>query len=129
MPTKLFAPGNTIGRMGRPKGIRNALDAYAYAIVLAHVQHNLKEPAPEEYGQTNLCKALDVTLRQNPGEYVRRITSMLPKEVQVDHNSARELDDGELDSLIEAMRQRLLESREERALNQAAQIKLVEYVR
>jgi len=129
MPTKLFAPGNTIGRMGRPKGIRNALDAYAYAIVLAHVQHNLKEPAPEEYGQTNLWKALDVTLRQNPGEYVRRITSMLPKEVQVDHNSARELDDGELDSLIEAMRQRLLESREERALNQAAQIKLVEYVR
>jgi hypothetical protein len=103
------------------------LDAYAYAVVLAHVQHNLKEPAPEEYGQTNLWKALEVTLRQNPGEYVRRITSMLPKEVQVDHSSARELDDGELDNLIEAMRQRLLEAREERA--SATQVKLVEHVR
>jgi hypothetical protein len=46
MPKNLFQPGNTIGRMGRPKGIRNALDNFAYATVLAHVQHNLKEPAP-----------------------------------------------------------------------------------
>jgi hypothetical protein len=129
MPTKFFEKGNTIGRMGRPKGVRNALDAYAYAVVLAHVQHNLKEPAPEEYGQTNLWRALEVTLRQNPGEYVRRITSMLPKEVSFEHNSARELDDAELDNLIQAMRQRVIEAREERALEQATQIKLVEHVR
>ena len=49
-------------------------------------------------------------MRQNPGEYVRRITSMLPKEVTVDHNPARELDDAELDNLIQAMRQRVIEA-------------------
>jgi hypothetical protein len=54
---------------------------------------------------------------------------MLPKEVTVDHNPARELDDSELDSLIQAMRQRVLEAREEKALDQAAQVKLVEHVR
>ena len=77
MPSPRFQPGNTIGAAGRPKGIRNALDSFAYACALAHVQHNLKEPAPEEYAQTNLWKALEVTLRTNPGEYLRRIGAML----------------------------------------------------
>jgi hypothetical protein len=129
MPKHLFQPGNTLGRLGRPKGSRNVLDAFAYACALAHVQHNLKEPAPADYAQTNLWKALDVTLRQNPSEYVRRITSMLPKEVSLQHTTARELSDEELGNVIEGVRTRLLEAREERALNQAAQIKLVEHAR
>src|SRR5262245_8642941 len=128
MPKNLFQPGNTIGRMGRPKGSRNALDAFAYATVLAHTQHNLKEPAPEEYAQTNLWKALDVTLRTNPGEYVRRITSMLPKEVSLQHTTARELSDEDLGNVIEGIRVRLLEAWEERALDQASQLRL-EHVR
>ena len=127
MPKHLFQPGNTIGRNGRPKGVRNALDAFAYEVVLAHVGHNLKEPAPAEYAQTNLWKALDVTLRTNPGEYVRRITSMLPKEVSLQHTTARELSDEDLGNVIEGVRARLLEAREQRALDQAAQIKLVEH--
>src|SRR5262245_40861751 len=107
MPKQLFQSGNTIGRMGRPKGVRNALDAYAYAVVLAHVQHNLKEPAPEEYGQTNLWKALDVTLRQNPAEYVRRVGAMLPKQVSFEHTSVAELPDDWLERLIEDRRAEL----------------------
>jgi hypothetical protein len=29
MPAKFFEKGNTIGRMGKPKGVRNALDRFA----------------------------------------------------------------------------------------------------
>jgi len=128
MPKHLFQPGNTIGRLGKPKGTRNALDAFAYACALAHVQHNLKEPAPEEYGQTNLWKALEVTLRTSPGEYLRRIGAMLPKEVSLQHTTARELSDEDLSNVIEGIRVRLLEAKEQRALDQASQMRLVEHV-
>lgn len=113
-----FQPGNP----GRRRGSRNALDAFAYACALAHVQHNLKEPAPEEYAQTNFWKALDLALRTNPGEYLRRITSMLPKEVSLQHTTARGLSDEDLGRVIENIQTRLLEVKEQQ------QMKLVEHV-
>jgi hypothetical protein len=122
-----FERGNQNGG-GRPKGSRNALDAFAYATALAHVQHNSRDPAPVEYADSNLWKALEATLRRDPREYLHRVISMLPKQVAFEHTSTREMAEGDLDDLIEAMRQRLLEAREERALEQAAQIKLVSHV-
>jgi len=114
-----FQPGN---KYGRPKGSRNALDAFAYAVVLAHVQHNSHEPAPEEYAHSNLWKSLEVTLRRDPREYLHRVINMLPKQVAFEHTSIRELGEQELDELIVAMRQRLAEARKEQL---AAPVKLV----
>src|SRR6516165_824591 len=117
-----FEQGNTLS-WGRPRGSRNALDAYAYACALAHVQHKLRDPAPAEFADSNLWKALDVTLRQSPKDYARQIISMLPKQVSFENVTARELADEELGRLIEAFRQRELELREERALG--AEMKLI----
>src|SRR5262245_12609366 len=100
---------------------------WSYACALAHVQHDLKKAAPAEFGQTNLWKALEVTLRTNPGEYVRRITSMLPKEVSLQHTTARELSDEDLGNIIENIRVRLLEAKEQRSLDAASEMKLVEH--
>lgn len=121
-----FQNGNSYGKLGgRPRGSRNALDAYAYAVALAHVQHNLRDPPPAEYADTNLWKALDITLRQNPRDYARQIISMLPKQVSFENVTARELADEELGRLIEAFRLREIELREERALDAVVEMKLI----
>jgi hypothetical protein len=107
-----FAPGNTHST-GRPRGARNKLDAYAYGCVLAHVQHSLGDPPPEEYAQTNLWKALTLTLRESPRDYVARVISMLPKGLHFETTKLTELDDEELDRMILMLRER---AREERAI-------------
>jgi hypothetical protein len=109
-----FQNGNEYAkRGGRPRGSRNQLDAYAYACVLAHVQHKLSDPAPEEYAHSNLWKALTLTLRESPRDYVARVISMLPKELHFETTKLTELDDQELDRMIEMLRER---AREERAI-------------
>ena len=50
---------------------------------------------------------------------------MLPKQVSFENVTARELADEELGRLIEAFRLREIELREERALDAAAEIKLI----
>jgi hypothetical protein len=107
MPRHVFQPGNTWGRNGRPKGVRNKFDSFAYECTLAHIQHNLKEPAPAEYATTNLWRALEVTLRQSPAEYVRRVGAMLPKQVSFEHTSVAELPDDWLEKLIDDRRAEL----------------------
>jgi len=111
-----FERGNQIGKLGRPKGVRNKLDAHAYACVLAHVQHKRGDAPPEEYLSTNLWIALEVTLKQRPSDYVKQIIAMLPKQVSFEHSTVTELADDELDALIEQLRQRALEAREQQAL-------------
>jgi len=76
-----FERGNTIGRTGRPKGVRNKLDSHAYACVLAHVQYKRGDTPPEEYVGTSLWAALEITLKQRPSDYVKQVISMLPKQV------------------------------------------------
>ena len=112
-----FQAGNAIGRTGgRPKGVRNKLDAHAYACVLAHVQHKRGDAPPEEYLGTNLWTALEITLKQRPSDYVKQVVAMLPKQVSFEHSAVTELADDELDTLIEQLRQRALEAREQQAL-------------
>ena len=96
------------GSLGRPKGARNKLDAYAYACALAHVQHKVGDPPPAEYAHTNLWAALDITLKESPQDYTRQIISMLPKQVSFE-SSLHDMDDDEIDNLLTELRQRALE--------------------
>jgi len=72
--------------------------------------------------------ALRVMSRTHPDKFAQLYATLLPRELWVQPVAA-ELDDDELDKVIEAMRQRVIEAREERSLDQAAQFKLVEHVR
>ena len=122
-----FEKGNTIGRTGgRPKGSRNAFDAYTYKVVLAHMQHKRGDPVPAEYAETNLWKALDVAFRE--GNYARWVVPMLPKQVSFENVTARELADEELAGMISDFRERLFALREERSLDAASQMELVVHV-
>ena len=60
--------------------------------------------------------ALEVTLKQRPSDYVKQVVAMLPKQVSFEHSTVAQLEDGELDALIEQLRQRALEAREQQAL-------------
>jgi len=99
-----FQPGNDFGKAGRPKGVRNRLDAHAYACALAHVKHKRGDPAPEEYALTSLWIALDTTLKTQPAQYVKSILSMLPKEVQMDYTVSRL---SEVDKLIQVFEEQI----------------------
>jgi len=100
----LFEKGNTIGAAGRPKGVRNRLDAHCYAVALAHVQHKRGDPAPAEYEKTSFWIALDVMLRTNARDYAKAIISMLPKEVSFDYTVNRV---GEIDKLIQVFEEQI----------------------
>jgi hypothetical protein len=122
-PPHRFESGNTFGK-GRPRGSRNKLDAFAYACVLAHVQHNLCDPPPEEYAHSNLWKALTLTLKESPRDYVARVISMLPKEWHFENTKVTELDDEELDRMILMLRER---AREERAMIEVTEPKMISH--
>ena len=100
-----------IGKPGRPKGSRNALDAYSYACALAHARHKINDPPPEEFARTSLWSALEVTLKRDPPRYVQRIISILPKQVSFE-SSLHNLDDEEIDNLIIELKARALEAKE-----------------
>jgi hypothetical protein len=118
-----FKSGNRANPAGRPRGARNKLDSFAYACVLAHVQHKFSNPPPEEYAQTTLWKALTVAFMESPRDYLARIISMLPKELHVETSTVTELADEEIDQMIEALRARVLAAREEQALD----VRLIEH--
>jgi hypothetical protein len=101
-----FERNNPYGKLGgRQKGSRNKLDAFAYAVVVAHAQLQQNgAPPPEEYANTNLWKALNVTLRESPRDYWRQVNAMLPKQVSVEHSTVTELSDEDLDQMIEDWR-------------------------
>ncbi len=108
-----FERGNSYST-GRPRGSHNKLDVFAYACALAHVQHKIGGPPPEEYSHTNLGRALEIALRESPRDYVTKIISMLPKQVSVETTMVTELADDELENLIAMLRERVLSAREER---------------
>ena len=124
MPTKYFERGNTIGAAGRPKGVKNKLAT----TVLADLLDVWDEPVTPGSDITRGKAALRVMSRTHPDKFAQLYATLLPRELWVQPVAA-ELDDDELDKVIEAMRQRVIEAREERSLDQAAQCKLVEHVR
>ena len=97
------------GSAGRPKGSRNKLAQRVFDDLFRHWN--------EEAGG-GLCKgqaALELLYRENPGNYLKLTASVLPKEF-VFENAVSELDDEELDSMIEALRERALAARQEQSL-------------
>jgi hypothetical protein len=98
-----YLPG---GSPGRPKGARNRLAARVFEDIFAH----WCEPAAPG---GNLCKgqeALETLYKERPGEYLRLTASVLPKEF-VFENVVSDLDDDQIDDLLVALRQRMVEVR------------------
>jgi hypothetical protein len=91
---------------GRPKGARNRLAARVFEDIFAH----WCEPAAPG---GNMCKgqeALETLYKEKPGEYLRLTASVLPKEF-VFENVVADLDDDQIDDLLMALRQRMVETR------------------
>jgi hypothetical protein len=124
MPKQLFQPGNTIGHAGRPKGAKNRLATTVFADLL----DVWDEPVTPGSDITRGRAALRVMSRTHPDHFAKLYAGLLPREFWVE-STANQLDDDELDKVIEALRQRVIEAREERSLDAASQMKLVEYVR
>jgi hypothetical protein len=91
--------------------------------------------------RTKLCKALLEDLAadwreggaaaikmmrmEKPAEYVRVMCSILPKELIFENSTITELDDAELDHMIEMLRERALAARQEQALENIPEPKLL----
>jgi hypothetical protein len=102
MAKKLFQRGHT----GRPRGTRNRLAAAVFEDIFAH----WTEPAAPG---SKLCKgaeALETLYKEKPGEYLRLTASVLPKEFTFEAVTS-DLDDNQIDELLLALRQRMIEAR------------------
>jgi len=117
MPGKPFERGH---RIGRPRGSRNRLASQFLDDLIEIWNEPISKDNPLRRGPA----ALRIMSRDRPHEFAKIYASVLPKEFLV-QSVASELDDDELDRMIEALRQRVLEAREERALDQALQMKLL----
>jgi hypothetical protein len=118
-----FERGNTIGKAGRPRGSRNRLANTFLTDLLEIWNEPIKEGSEVRRGPA----AMRIMSRERPNEFVKIYASVMPKEFWFD-STVTELDDGELDALIAQMRERLLVAREEKSLDQAAQMKMIEHV-
>jgi hypothetical protein len=97
------------GHSGRPKGTRDArvrLTKQMYEDLLQHWNELVRPDSPRRKGPA----ALEVCFKQAPGEYLRLIASVMPKEFIVE-NVMPELDDGEVDELLLRLRERLIAAR------------------
>jgi hypothetical protein len=109
-------------KQGRPKGARNKLASSVYGDVFDF----LTEPAAFEASEPTKFQTLLLTLwRESPRDLARFVASILPKELSIETSTVNELSDEELDRMIEALRARALAAREEQALDDAAELKLL----
>jgi hypothetical protein len=115
MNSSHFKPGHS----GRPLNSRNKLAQQVFTDIFQH----WLEPA----GNGNLTKgqaALEILYRENPGGYLKLTASVLPKEFLFE-SAVSELSNEELDSMIEAIRERALEARREQSLELKSQPRLL----
>jgi hypothetical protein len=104
-----FEKGNNGNGGGRRKGARNRIST---ALLTAFAEDF------EKYGE----ETVRITRIEKPIEYLKIAASLLPKEFEITDSRLQEIDDSELESLIEAVRQRRAligdpERREGEALN------------
>ena len=97
-----FEQGNTLSK-GRPRGSRNRLTAQIFEDVLSH----WNEPI-EGRNITKGMAALEVMRKEKPAEYVKVVTSLLPKELVFSDSTVQDLSDEQIDTLIMTLRQQVL---------------------
>jgi hypothetical protein len=93
MPTKVFQPGHS----GRPQGTRNKL------------QGDFLRDLSEAWARDG-ADALKIMIKEEPSNFVRVVASLMPKEFILESVTS-DLDDEQIDELIAALRQRMLEAR------------------
>ena len=99
-----FKPGNHYAKLGgRPSGSRNQLTARIFEDVLSH----WNEPI-EGRNITKGMAALEVMRKEKPAEYVKVVTSLLPKELVFSDSTVQDLSDEQIDTLIMTLRQQVL---------------------
>jgi hypothetical protein len=107
-----FTPGYRGG--GRPKGAKNLLAKR----VLGDLIQVWDEPILSRDGKGEVTRgiaALRIMSREKPVEFCKLYGSLMPKELWLD-NTLSELGNEEIDSLIEAMRERVRALREQKAI-------------
>ena len=95
-----------LGAGGRTKGTRNRLAAKVFEDIFAH----WCEPSVAEASTCKGQAALEMLYRERPGDYLRLTASVLPKEF-IFESATAELDDEQIDELLGALRQRMMEQR------------------
>jgi hypothetical protein len=101
-----------IHKSGRPKGSRNRLFAQVFEDVLNHWNQPIEG--------RNISKgmaALEVMRKERPGEYVKVVVSLLPRELLLGDSTLADLDDGQIDTLLMTLRKQVLEHATEPELN------------
>jgi hypothetical protein len=88
-----FLPGQS---PGRPRGARNRLQSsFLYALA-------------EDFERDGAA-AIKICRIEEPARYVQIVASLMPRELEIEHQTATsDLDDEQLDSLITQIRQQLL---------------------
>ena len=88
-----FLPGQS---PGRPKGARNRLhSSFLYALAEDFEKHG--------------TDAIKICRIEEPARYVQIVASLMPRELEIEHQTATsDLDDEQLDNLIAQIRQHLL---------------------
>lgn len=93
-----FEYGNTFGKNGRPRGAKNKLHrSFVEALAKDFEEHG--------EGAIRICRV------EEPTRYLQIIASILPKEFLFE-NVMGDMDDEQLDDLIAALRQRVMEHRQ-----------------
>ena len=97
MPTNLWQPGQSGNPAGRLRGSRNKLSEEVICALLRDFR---------EHGQ----KAIAKVRREQPGVYLRCLTLLVPREMQVEHSNAiKEMTDEQIERSIEVIEQILAE--------------------
>jgi hypothetical protein len=92
-PNGTFLPSHSLGR---PKGARNRLQSsFLYALAEDFEKHG--------------ADAIKICRVEEPARYVQIVASLMPRELEIEHQTATsDLDDEQLDNLITQIRQHLL---------------------
>jgi hypothetical protein len=92
-PNGTYLPGHS---SGRPKGARNRLQSsFLYALAEDFEKHG--------------ADAIKICRIEEPARYVQIVASLMPRELEIEHQTATsDLDDEQLDNLIIQIRQQLL---------------------
>jgi len=93
-----FQSGNTFGKNGRPRGAKSKL----HRSFVESLANDFEEHGE---GAIRICRV------EEPTRYLQIIASILPKEFLFE-NVMGDMDDEQLDDLIAALRQRVMEHRQ-----------------